>query len=149
MKINIYICHDCQRETPRLEKPCKKCGGDRVEKKFYNHELGFVCRCKDCESERAAFKKQLDHPFYLAAEEFREGIKQETLLKASKKYKEPFNPESWTIEQLAKHAMAENYDQQNYIYGMYERLMSLEKELEFARNEAEFWRLRCAKDAAK
>jgi predicted N-formylglutamate amidohydrolase len=75
-------------------------------------------------------QEQLDHLFYKEAEDFREDIKMETMKKASVKYNEPFNPASWTIEQLAKHAMAENYDQQNYIFGMYQRLIEQEKEIE-------------------
>lgn len=67
--------------------------------------------------------------------------------KAAKKYKEPFNPASWTIEELAKYAMAENYDQQNYIYGMYERLLSQEKEIVILKAEAEIWRAKNAKMA--
>jgi len=79
---------------------------------------------------KIALQKQLEHPFYDNADAFREEIKKETLIKAAKKYDEPFNPNSWTIEQLAKHAMAENYDQTNYIYGMYERLQKQEREVE-------------------
>lgn len=76
---------------------------------------------------RETLQKQLDHPFYKKADAFRNEIKRETLEKAAKKYNEPFNPNSWSIEQLAKHAMAENYDQTNYIYGMYERLQQQEE----------------------
>ena len=64
----------------------------------------------------------------LIRDKFRESIKLETLKKAAEKYPEPFNPEKWTTEELARHAMAENYDQSNYIYGMYERMQQLEKE---------------------
>jgi hypothetical protein len=86
------------------------------------------CKCNDCLSGETALQRQLDHKFYKDADAFRNGVKMETLKKAAQKYPEPFNPASWTIEELAKHAMAENYDQQNYIYGMYERLTTLERE---------------------
>jgi uncharacterized UPF0160 family protein len=91
-------------------------------------EITKACTCKGCQEESEALQKQLDHKFYKDADAFRNGVKMETLKKAAVKYPEPFNPASWTIEQLAKHAMAENYDQQNYIYGMYERLTTLERE---------------------
>ena len=74
------------------------------------------CACKSCKEDRKALQRQLDHQFYKDADAFRDEIKAATMRKAAKKYKEPFNPASWTIEELAKHAMAENYDQQNYIY---------------------------------
>ncbi len=90
-------------------------------------------------------KRQLEHPFYKESDQFREGIKMATLKKAAEKYPEPFNQSNWTIKQLAEHAMAENYDQQNYIFGMYERMQQLEKEVEFHKTEAEYWRLKAEK----
>lgn len=81
--------------------------------------------------------KQLNHPFYAASHEFRAEVELETMKKAAKKYPEPFNPHSWTNEQLAKHAMAENYDQQNYIFGMFEKLKWYESELAKIKEENE------------
>jgi hypothetical protein len=95
----------------------------------YINSLSF-CPCKDCKELQEKLIKQLEHPFYKGAKEFRKEIENETMVKAAKKYKEPFNPFSWTIEELAKHAMAENYDQQNYIFGMYEVMKQLEAENE-------------------
>jgi hypothetical protein len=86
-----------------------------------------LCMCETCAEDREALQKQLEHPFYKRAEEFRNGVKMETMEKAAKKYKEPFNPASWTSEELAKHAMAENYDQENYIFGLYEALKASEQ----------------------
>lgn len=104
----------------------------------------------------SSLKRQLEHPFYKRVDDFRNEIKLETLEKAAVKYPEPFNPNSWSIEQLAKHAMAENYDQGNYIVGMYERMVAqedkiigLERENENLKNEAEFWRLRAIKAEGK
>jgi hypothetical protein len=98
-------------------------------------EVNTICKCKDCLSGETALQKQLDHPFYKDAETFRNGVKMETLKKAAQKYPEPFNPASRTIEELAKHAMAENYDQQNYIYGMYERLQEQQENIEYQAGE--------------
>lgn len=106
-----------------------------------------VCGCRDCEEKRAKLQRQLDHPFYKKVDDFRDEIKQETLLKASEKYTEPFNPASWTIEQLGKHAMAENYDQGNYIVGLMEAAEALETDLKIAKQEAEYWRLRAIANA--
>lgn len=119
------------------------------------------------------YLKQLSHPFYKRVDDFRNEVKIEALLKAAEKYPEPFNPHSWTSRQLAKHAMAENYDQSNYIVGLYEKCVDLEEqiddlttqlelaqdradnnarvinnlmtELKQSKNEAEYWRLRAAK----
>jgi hypothetical protein len=75
-------------------------------------------------------RRQLEHSFYNRTDQFREDVKQETLVKAAKKYPEPFNPFNWTIYQLAKHAMAENYDQGNYINGLYEVAQALQNKLD-------------------
>jgi predicted ATPase with chaperone activity len=118
------------------------------------------CHCRDCENEKAAIEAQFNHPFYDRVDEFRDEIKAETMIKAAKKYKEPFNPGSWSIRQLGKHAMAENYDQGNYIVGLVEkaeeleqllaqanaRIQELEGEVANTKSEAEFWRLRLIKE---
>jgi hypothetical protein len=95
------------------------------------------------------YLKQLAHPFYKRVDEFRDEVKREALLKAADKYPEPFNPQSWTSEQLAKHAMAENYDQGNYIIGLYDKCVELEERLKEMQIEAEYWRLRCIKEGDK
>jgi hypothetical protein len=84
-----------------------------------------------------SLEEQLNHPFYKEAEAFRKEIEKETMQKAAVKYPEPFNPFNWTIEKLAKHAMAENYDQQNYIYGMYQVMVEQEKEIKRQKKEIE------------
>jgi hypothetical protein len=86
----------------------------------------YWCECIDCQEERHRLQLQLNNPFYKRTEMFRDQIKMETMEKAAKKYPEPFNPDSWTTYMLAHHAMAENYDQGNYINGLYERAIKLE-----------------------
>lgn len=127
-----YRCDYCNKETYGNYNACPRCLQKGAMKEI-NHNL----------------QQQLIHPFYKDAESFREEVKMETMKKAAEKYNEPFNPASWTIEELAKHAMAENYDQQNYIYGMYERLQvqeqrieQLEKELKQAQAFGEYYRTR-------
>lgn len=39
------------------------------------------CTCKDCEDQRAALQRQLDHPFYKRVESFRDEIRLETMKK--------------------------------------------------------------------
>ncbi|MDN4525339.1 hypothetical protein [Fictibacillus fluitans] len=81
-------------------------------------------------AEKDPLLKQLQHPFYRETDDYRDEIKMRTLEKAAVKYPEPFNPESWTSDQLADHAMAENYDQSNYITGMRNRMRKLEQLVE-------------------
>lgn len=141
--------------TPDQIERLQEVGVNGIKKHFekLQQEKQAVCRCKDCEDERAAIQRQLDHPFYQKVDDFRDEIKAETMAKAAKKYREPFNPASWSIRQLGKHAMAENYDQGNYIVGLMEaaetleaKVTELEKELAFAAAEADYWRQRLIKE---
>lgn len=115
----------------KLEEYLKTHYPDRTEKQITMDDVICVgetewCECVKCQEERHNLVQQLNHPFYKRTDQFREEVKYETLVKASKKYPEPFNPDSWSSYQLAKHAMAENYDQGNYINGLYERIVKLE-----------------------
>jgi predicted ATPase with chaperone activity len=129
------------------------------------------CPCKDCQEKKVKLQKQLDHPFYKRVDDFRDEVKREALEKAAGKYKEPFNPQSWSVRQLGGHAMSENYDQGVYIVGLMERAEELEEEVEKGRFaiiencelrkkiellerklkateiEAEYWRLRAIANA--
>lgn len=77
------------------------------------------------------YLKQLAHPFYKRVDDWRNEVKREALEKAAEKYPEPFNWKSWTSRQLMKHAMSENYDQGNYIVGLYEKCVDLEERNEY------------------
>lgn len=79
---------------------------------------------------KKSLKEQLNHWFYKESDEFREGIKMEQLAKAAEKYPKPFEPTDWTARELVTHAMQENYDQQNYIYGLYLAIKHLEQQNE-------------------
>lgn len=74
---------------------------------------------------------QLNHPFYQDVEEFRNEVKAETMIKAAEKYDEPFDPASWTGDELANHAMMENYDQSVYITGLRDHCRKLESMMRF------------------
>lgn len=69
-----------------------------------------------------SIEKQLNNPFYKKVEKIRNEVKMQQLEKAVDKYPEPFNPRSWTGRQLVEHALQENYDQLNYIVGLYDRI---------------------------
>jgi chromosome segregation ATPase len=76
------------------------------------------CNCVECRNE----EKHVNHPFYSKArEEWVKGQK-EQILKGAAKYPEPFNPNSWSNEELFNHCLQENVDQLHYIVGMKERM---------------------------
>ena len=73
--------------------------------------------------------RHLEHPFYREARECWQFAQQGQIRKGSEKYPEPFTPSSWTVRELLDHAMQENVDQAHYIYGMYQKVQEMEKEL--------------------
>lgn len=62
------------------------------------------------------------HDFYKEVQEYTDQIAKRQIEKGAEKYPEPFNPDSWTGEELADHAMEENRDQAVYITGMRTKL---------------------------
>lgn len=77
------------------------------------------------------YEKHLNHPFYEKAEIVRQTVRLGQIKKGAEKYPEPFNPDSWTAQELLEHAMQENVDQAHYMYGLYEKITKLEKALDF------------------
>lgn len=63
-------------------------------------------------------KKHLDSRFYKEAENYRECVRVDQILKGAEKYPEPLNPRSWSVQQLVEHATQENVDQFHYIYAL-------------------------------
>jgi hypothetical protein len=116
-------------------------GPEKIAREIFHNKPG--CRCKDCEKLRNNAAKHLEHPFYSEANKYREQERIGQIVKGSEKYKEPFDPTSWTAKELLSHAMQENVDQGHYIYGLYTKIEALEMELAQAKQEAEYWRLRC------
>jgi hypothetical protein len=72
-------------------------------------------------------EKHLNHPFYAEANQYRETVRREQVLKGAHKYPEPFTTASWTNQEIIDHAMQENVDQAHYIYAAKERMEQLEK----------------------
>jgi chromosome segregation ATPase len=81
-------------------------------------------------------KNILNHPFYAEANQYRETVRREQVLKGAHKYPEPFTTESWTNQEIIDHAMQENVDQAHYIYAAKERMEELERELKRAESAA-------------
>lgn len=93
--------------------------------------------------------EHMNHAFYEDVKRFWNEVRQGQIKKGAEKYPEPFNPDSWSCDELANHAMQENVDQAVYITGMRDRMRKQEKEIEWLRQElqtvqteAEYWRLR-------
>lgn len=84
----------------------------------------------------------LDHPFYKRAQHYREIERYEQIIKGAHKYKEPFNPMSWTPRQLLQHAMQENVDQGHYIVGLYEWIEEMENQIANLKQENEVYKAR-------
>jgi hypothetical protein len=109
-----------------------------MEFKCFDEDFNGI-RCKEqCEActearimrETEKKHEHLNSPFYKRSENFRAEVKRGQILKGAEKYHEPFNPRSWTAEELLVHAMQENVDQEHYQYGLYEKLVELQSENE-------------------
>lgn len=85
------------------------------------------CTCSDCMEKAANIQKHLDHPFYAEVKEYVDEVEHQQILKGAEKYPEPYNPNSWTGEELALHAMQELRDGQVYVTGMRQRMLKQEK----------------------
>jgi hypothetical protein len=112
-------------------------------------EIKRACTCYDCEQKRINEERHLNHPFYKKVDEVTDQVKVEQILKGANKYKEPFNPDSWTNKELVWHQLQELRDAQVYSVGLLDRLekqdaayKNLLKDYEAAKQEAEYWRLR-------
>ena len=116
------------------------------------------CTCYDCEQQRKKEEEHLNHPFYKRVDEVTDEVKVEQIIKGAHKYKEPFNPDSWTNIELVKHQLQELRDAQVYSVGLLDRLekqekamvelahasadkvRELEKEIEGLKATLEYWR---------
>lgn len=80
-------------------------------------------------------EKHLNSPFYKESHNFWEAIRQKQIKKGSETYPEPFNPFSWSPEELLEHFVSEVVDSNHYAFGLYkqiqfmkERISALEKQ---------------------
>jgi hypothetical protein len=67
--------------------------------------------------------------FYDISDEYRAEISALQREKGLQKYPEPFNPASWTDDELANHAMMEFHDGQEYVAGLRQRMRELRVEI--------------------
>lgn len=96
-------------------------------------------------------------PFYEKARSLWQSVQNAQILKGLKKYPEPFNPNSWTPDELLNHALEETVDLTHYLVGLKELLderdaiiekqkhaisenCDLRKEIERLKDELEYYR---------
>lgn len=68
-------------------------------------------------------------PFYEKAKELWQTTQKQQIIKGLKKYPEPFNPHSWTPEELLNHALEETVDLTHYLVGLKELLDAKDQEI--------------------
>lgn len=73
--------------------------------------------------------------FYEEARNLWTATQEEQIEKGILKYREPFNPFSWSPEQLLKHAIQENVDQLHYMVGLYQLIVALRESNERLKKE--------------
>jgi hypothetical protein len=76
-------------------------------------------------------------PFYEKAKELWANTQKQQIIKGLKKYPEPFNPHSWTPEELLNHALEETVDLTHYLVGLKELLDAKDKEIRILKNNFE------------
>jgi hypothetical protein len=74
-------------------------------------------------------------PFYEKAKELWQKTQNAQILKGLQKYPEPFNPHSWTPEQLLNHALEETVDLTHYLVGLKELLDAKDEEINSLKKE--------------
>jgi hypothetical protein len=78
------------------------------------------------------------YPFYKKARKVWADAQIEQIVKGLHKYEEPFNPHSWTPEELLNHAVMENVDQLHYMVGLYELIKELKIDNYALKQEIEY-----------
>lgn len=73
-------------------------------------------------------------PFYKKALQLFTRTQEAQIQKGMEKYPEPFNPHSWTPEELLNHALEETVDLTHYLVGLKELLDEKDKEIEKYKN---------------
>lgn len=73
--------------------------------------------------------------FYEEARSLWITTQEDQMKKGLEKYGEPFDPFSWSPEQLLNHFIQENVDQQHYAYGLYKHIAALQEEVKTLREE--------------
>jgi hypothetical protein len=79
-------------------------------------------------------------PFYEKALALFTKTQENQIQKGLAKYPEPFNPHSWTPEELLNHALEETVDLTHYLVGLGEKLTVLEFEKKVLQEEVIYLR---------
>lgn len=66
--------------------------------------------------------------FYQKAQDMFYRTQKNQIEKGAQKYKESFNPHSWSADALLNHALEETVDLTHYLVGLHEKLVHLEEE---------------------
>lgn len=91
---------------------------------------------------------ELDNfPFYKFARILWEDTQLQQIVKGLHKYEEPFNPASWTSDELVDHALQESVDLVHYLVGLKEKNKELNREIILLRTEIALLRFRLDKGA--
>jgi hypothetical protein len=67
-------------------------------------------------------------PFYQKAKQFFISFQWGQIQKGAEKYDEPFDPDSWTADELLEHGMQEAVDLTHYLVGLHDKIKKLEEE---------------------
>jgi len=88
------------------------------------------------------FKKQQANTLYKDANFLYNRTQLKQLVKATEKYPEPLNFNSWTSDELLDHAYQELVDQSHYLTGLWSKLKKLELENAELKEHNKYWRNR-------
>jgi lipopolysaccharide biosynthesis regulator YciM len=133
---DVFKCSNCGYEMDENFIGCPKCKEMGIIKFEKNIAVG-PCQCADCVTAAERKEKHLNSPFYKTVKEKVEHFALQQILKGAETYPEPFNPDSWTEEQLYEHTMQELADAQNYSTGMLDRMVKQRQEIERLNKENE------------
>ncbi len=133
---DIFKCSNCGYEMDENYIGCPECKAFGTIKFLKRVKVG-PCQCADCVAKDKQRAKHFNHPFYQTVKENVEKFRMSQIEKGAETYPEPFNPDSWTEEQLYEHSMQELADAQNYNTGMLDRMIKQRKEIERLNKENE------------
>lgn len=125
-----------------VQKDCNREWVQQMKTRPIEVLAAYACGCKGCIEKASKMEKHLDHPFYGEVKDFVGEVEQQQILKGAEKYTEPFNPDSWSGDELAVHAMQELRDGQVYVTGMRDRMRKQAEQIETLKAEVEYWRLK-------
>lgn len=76
-------------------------------------------------------KRHFANKVYKQAANITAEIRRDQIIKGAGKYPEPLNPDSWSAEQLIRHGLEENIDQQHYLVALLDKVEKMEITINF------------------